>query len=160
MDQLLKFQKALKDAERGRVKVGVLGDKTTREGSAGGGDTNAEIGAKMEFGFVQDKGPWKGFKIPARSFLRFPLLTFAKNVPAQFKADAVKLLLSARIDLLLKRIGVLAVKAIDYAFQTRGMGMWKANSPVTILLKGSDAPLIDTGQLRRSISYQVTGVKK
>lgn len=34
-------------------------------------------------------------------------------------------------------------------------GNWKANAPLTIFLKGSSKPLIDTGQMRQSITYIV-----
>jgi hypothetical protein len=33
---------------------------------------------------------------------------------------------------------------------------WPPNAPSTIARKGSDRPLIDTGQLRRAITYVVT----
>lgn len=32
---------------------------------------------------------------------------------------------------------------------------WAPNSPVTIALKGSERPLVDTGELRKSITYVV-----
>jgi hypothetical protein len=34
-------------------------------------------------------------------------------------------------------------------------GNWQANAPLTIFLKGSRKPLIDTGQMRQSITYIV-----
>ena len=34
-------------------------------------------------------------------------------------------------------------------------GNWKPNAPLTIELKGSSHPLIDTGQMRQSITYVV-----
>jgi len=37
---------------------------------------------------------------------------------------------------------------------------WTPNSPVTIAKKGSEQPLIDTGQLRKSITYVVRDDKK
>jgi hypothetical protein len=32
---------------------------------------------------------------------------------------------------------------------------WPENSPITIAAKGSDKPLIDTGELRKAITYVV-----
>ena len=56
---------------------------------------------------------------------------------------------------LAKKVGVVAEEVIQEAFATRGFGKWKANKPSTIARKGSDSPLIDTGQLRRSITSKV-----
>jgi hypothetical protein len=53
------------------------------------------------------------------------------------------------------RLGAAGRAIIIQAFSTSGWGTWKANSPVTIILKGSDKPLIDTGSLRRSIVWRV-----
>jgi hypothetical protein len=35
-------------------------------------------------------------------------------------------------------------------------GGWKPNAPLTVALKGSSQPLIDTGQMRQSITFVVT----
>lgn len=43
------------------------------------------------------------------------------------------------------------VTAVVDRIDSRGDGEWPPNSPATIARKGSDAPMIDTGQLRSSI---------
>jgi hypothetical protein len=155
IDGLERFQKALRDAGSMRVKVGVLGKKNGRDD----GITNAEVGAKQEFGFYIAEGPFKGAKVPARSFLRMPLRELIAHLPELFTDTMVPLLKKFRVEDVFKRLGVLAVKAIDNAFETQGGGQWAPNAPTTILIKGYDKPLIHTTQLRRSIAFEVTGKK-
>jgi hypothetical protein len=54
----------------------------------------------------------------------------------------------------LEKAGMLGRQAAQRWF-TDARNNWPANSPRTIAEKGSDAPLIDTGQLRRSLTYVV-----
>ena len=55
-------------------------------------------------------------------------------------------------------LGLYAESFIKQAFSSGGFGRWAPNKPNTIAQKGSDKPLIDTAQLRRSITSDV--VKK
>ena len=55
----------------------------------------------------------------------------------------------------LKTLGVVAEGTIQKAFATGGWGEWPKLSPVTIRRKKSSKILIDTSQLRRSISSRV-----
>ncbi len=48
--------------------------------------------------------------------------------------------------------GQKAVNAVRNWFDDPRNG-WAANAPATVKAKGSDAPLIDTGQMRKSITY-------
>ena len=52
-------------------------------------------------------------------------------------------------------LGGAGVRLINEAFETSGWGNWAPNSPLTIAQKGSAMPLIDTGKLRQSITYEV-----
>lgn len=155
IDGLERFQKALRDAEKMRVKVGILGKKNGRDD----GVTNAEVGAKQEFGFYVADGPFKGAKVPARSFLRMPLTELIGNLPEAFTATLVPLLKKFRVEDVYKRLGVLAVKTISVAFSTSGGGKWAPNAPTTILMKGFDKPLVDSTQLQRSIMFEVFSKK-
>ena len=56
---------------------------------------------------------------------------------------------------LLARLGLFAETLVQRAFETSGFGQWPALQSSTVKAKGSSAPLIDTGQLRRSISSEV-----
>lgn len=54
----------------------------------------------------------------------------------------------------LNRAGLAAANAAKSWF-TDARNQWAPNRPATIARKGSDKPLIDTGQLRRSVSFVV-----
>lgn len=135
------------------TRVGVLAPKMARTPSPGHPKQtydNAEIGAVHEFGSISRK-------IPARSFLRWPLAfkgdELTKRVGGSLAVkDAVEKMDIKRVFAL---IGIFAEQIVDEAFQTGGWGQWPANKPETIARKGSDKPLIDEGQLRRSIMSDV-----
>jgi hypothetical protein len=54
----------------------------------------------------------------------------------------------------LNRAGLVAVNAVKRWF-TEPANHWAPNAPATIARKGSDKPLIDTGQLRASVTFIV-----
>jgi hypothetical protein len=140
---LNRFVKAV--SSKGSVKVGILGKKTHRkEGEL----TNAEIGATHEFGSFS-----KG--VPMRSFLRMPLHQKQKVIVKEAADGLIKRLVKGKDKEALERMGASCVRAIMLAFASRGFGQWVPNSPETIRRKGSASPLIDTAQLRRSITAVV-----
>lgn len=168
------FVKAISDKRV--VRVGVLGEKTGRADLAAAvplnpkkEDTvqvlwdskkakagvykattsdlsNADLGAIHEFG---------GGNSPARSWLRLPLTKKAAWIVAQAARGAKQLLAAGRMDEVLARMGISAEVSIIDAFETDGWGTWPPNAPSTIAKKGSSAPLIDTGQLKRSVMSKV-----
>lgn len=139
------------------TKVGVIGSKATQhfhvykpgENPTSNPDpTNAELGAMHEEGVAS-------LNIPARSWLKLPLVL---RMPSIFKAIGQKMLDTldkTNIEQAYKQLGVRAEAAIQMAFHTRGFGHWKPNAQMTVDLKKSDAPLIDTGQFRQSITSGV-----
>ena len=135
------------------IKVGIVGETAQRH-NGNTDKTNAEIG------FINEFGKQTGFpKIPARSFLRMPLTLYLskylrdkKSLSKQAVNNAVK---SGKLLELAKKVGLVAEEVIQEAFATRGFGNWAPNAPYTIAQKGSDSPLIDTGELRRSITSRV-----
>lgn len=158
LDRLNIFANAL--AGRGRIQLGIFGNKSSR-GDAGAarksgghkvakgsvsGTTNAEVGMVMELGSVTRK-------IPPRSFLRMPIRLNSEKI----MGDADYTLLAEVGGLLkfLKKVGIAAENVVQQAFASRGFGNWKPLKESTVARKGSDSPLIDTGQLRRSISSRV-----
>ena len=155
MDQGPRFiynQKGLKDIQKNmdllskyKVRVGIMGRKVHRDDKF---ETHAEIGAKHEFGAG-------GF--PARSFLRKPLSRWIEGEDSKKSSKTIFKLFDKSEFLLkfLSSLGVLGVRKVLHAFSTSGDGSWAPNSPVTVGLKGSDKPLIDTGTLRRAIVYMV-----
>lgn len=133
------------------LKVGIMGAKTNRKGTQG--TTNAEIGAKHEFGSYINN-------IPRRSFLRMPLHSRANAIINETGKDALPLVASGNILQVIKNLGVSCVGQIHDAFKTRGFGTWPALKPETVLhkIQQNDQPLINTRQLERSITFKVEKV--
>lgn len=144
--------KALHD--RKVVRVGIMGGKSERGEGRGkkrvvdNSTTNAEIGFLHEFGSYSHK-------IPVRSWLRFPMFARNQFILGEAMKATKELLPKGNKTGILRRIGIACEAAIQMAFDTRGFGTWRANKDSTIKSKGSDAPLIDTAQLRRSVSSVV-----
>lgn len=111
------------------------------------GLTNPEIAAKHEF----------GVGVPRRSMLRMPLHLHGDKLLKDAQGDATAQLKDVAKNprrtakKVLDRLGIAGENLVQEAFATRGFGSWKENAPATVILKGSDAPLIDTAQLRRSV---------
>ena len=134
------------------VRVGILGgdgSKMTQDGKI----TMAYLGSIHEFGAsVKDvKTP---FEIPERSFLRMPLdtkLGEELEKSSKFKQAFQDCDMQALGD----EIGLASLNVINDAFDSGGLGKWQPLAESTIARKGSDTILIDTGDLRRSISYEV-----
>jgi phage gpG-like protein len=160
-----------------KVKVGLLAEK-------GGSDSISDdldlagLGAIHEFGCqipVTDK--MRGFFfhqfginlkkstthiiIPSRSFLQMPLerrqdlrrklqdkLGESENVLEYIEQTGD----SESIAVLL---GTAAVEQIMEAFESGGWGQWEPNSGITSSQKGSALPLVDTGNLKQHITYEV-----
>lgn len=147
------------------VQVGIFGQRNYRAdlnkprvGKSDGGvyhqghkyprsaQTNADIGFKHEFG--------KG--VPMRSFLRMPIFQHAEDILFQVKkAGALKKLAAGKMIQVLTDLGIACEATVLQSFSSGGWGSWKKNAASTIKRKGSASPLIDTGQLRRSISSAV-----
>lgn len=148
LDQLEEMVDGL--SKKYTTRVGILGsdvEKTDEES----GLTNSEIGFKNEFGSITEN-------IPARSFLRFPIEHKRKNIITFLnnkKASIQKKIFNGDMESLNTILGIVAEGVIQDAFATHGFGQWKANAPSTIAKKGSASPLIDTAELRKSISSEV-----
>jgi hypothetical protein len=131
------------------ARVGILGSKTERKERTA---TNAEIGLIHEKGSVTRH-------IPRRSFLEMPLVLKSEGLLA-IRDSLWKVFTSgdqtkARLKRAYFDLGLIANNIINVAFTSAGFGTWPPDSARTIKKKGSSAPLIDTGQLRRSITHDV-----
>jgi hypothetical protein len=131
-----------------RKKLGYTGAAYQRPPE--GGDavlTNPELAAKHEY----------GVGVPRRSMLRMPFHLHGDKVLKEAQADArVQLAQLQRnprgtAKKLLDRVGIAGENLVQEAFDTRGFGSWKPNAPLTVELKGSDAPLIDSAQMRHAV---------
>lgn len=131
------------------VQVGILGNKTKRKKTE---QTNAYIGFQHEFGVFSKR-------IPKRSFLKTPLEMhlneFLEKHKKTSRKEFEKCVQSGDLESFARNLGIVAEEVIQEAFASRGFGQWKGNKEYTIRKKGSDSPLIDTGQLRRSITSRV-----
>jgi phage gpG-like protein len=132
------------------VDVGIIGENTETES----GLTIAGIGAVHEFG-TDKAGRGNSTVIPERSFIRMPLNKKQGQIQKQVEGRLERHLAKGDVKAVFKDIGIAAEGAIQEAFDTRGFGTWKENADSTVQKKGSDAPLIDDGTLRKSISSEV-----
>lgn len=91
--------------------------------------------------------------IPERPFLRSAMRDNKGKYRDGMKASARKLLLGqTSLQTVLSKLGIMAKSDVDESIST-----WTTpgNSEVTIAIKGSSHPLIDTGEMKRSVSYKV-----
>lgn len=145
------------------VKVGIFGSKNARKNI---GTFDAKIGHRKagkkkatltnaEVGFIHEMGS-PAHHIPQRSFLRMPLTMKSNEIIRDAELGRTfKETVDGNEKAMLERLGIACVKWIELAFASRGFGQWLPDSLITALKKGSSEPLIDTAQLRRSITYAV-----
>jgi hypothetical protein len=133
-----------------RVKVGVL--EAAGASDSDPGVTVAQVAAWNEFGVEQNKR--LGIPgIPERPFIRGGI-DDAKPLIYEAVGKLTGLVIDGKMepDVAAKRLGLLGVREIQKKLLR---GPFVANAPSTIAIKGSSRPLVDTGQLRRSISFAV-----
>ena len=151
LDGLKNLNKAFED--KIQTKVGILAGNNKRNPDADEQDppTNAQLGLTHEVGSFT-----RG--IPARSWLRMPLQYKSKEIQnfifKRSKAISEDMA-DGSLQQLYEHLGITAIGFIQTAFETRGWGQWKPNAPSTVRQKGSDAPLIDSSQLREAVTYEV-----
>lgn len=115
--------------------------------------TNAQIGIMHEYGVKGKTG--SGWQVPPRSFLWMPL-SMHLMAAVNDKASVInKNLNAADVFKCYELLGIIAENVVQEAFKTGGFGTWPKLAPATIARKGSDKILIDTSQLRRSITSRV-----
>lgn len=131
--------------EIGKLKV-YIGVPASKNGMHEGGINMATLLALHVLG-----APSRG--IPQRDPLRPPLIANAQRY-SDLLALGLKNALSDGTDpkLVYEKIGIVATNDVKDYFIT---GNFKALSEKTIKAKGSSKPLVDTGELRNSISYEV-----
>lgn len=145
----------------GHVEVGILGQaKKTSSNKKGKKDVPVAYYASVhEFGDPQHN-------IPMRSWLRQPLKENFPKYLQEHLADIVKYIMEGRKEEALENLGQEARNTILKAFEDHGAhGEWPPLSDATIARKTKngrkgDAPLIDTGDMRRSVDYKVVLTNK
>ncbi|NTS31269.1 hypothetical protein HQ945_08375 [Phyllobacterium sp. BT25] len=114
------------------IKIGVWNHFGTKGGASGGG--------------------WGG-PIPERPFLTNAMRNNRSNYRSAMRSAAKAVLLgSTNMKSVVTKLGIMGQGDVQKEITALRS---PPNSPVTIALKGSDNPLIDTGRLRASITYKV-----
>lgn len=108
----------------------------------------AMIAAVHEFGSPEHN-------IPERSFLRGGIRRGTPKFHA-VNVDSLKRVVNGEmtVDQAVNKLGVVAVGEVKREFT---VGKFVPLKPATIKRKGSSRPLVDTGQLRQSITYVLEG---
>lgn len=143
------------------AQVGILGAKSKGRkntvvtksgkrirGKADSSQTNAEIG------LLHEKGS-KSRNIPRRSFLEVPISIMFPKFMNKIGERLIENLTTENLKQTYQKIALIGEHIVLKAFNTKGYGKWAPNSPATIRRKGSSMPLIDTAQLRKSVSSRV-----
>lgn len=135
------IKKLFKRLKTGSVDVGILASEGKHEDSD---LTVAQVGFFHEFGTSI---------VPERSFIRSTINGQSKEIKKVARSQYKKVLngsISAKDGL-----GVLGAFTSGLIQEKFTNNNWAPNSEFTQEAKGSSTPLIDTGQLRQSISYKV-----
>lgn len=137
--------------EAKRASVSNSKSKSKQSHSSSRNVTLVEIGAINEFGSPKES-------IPERSFLRSTVKEHKDKYRLKFKIISEKIIKKPQdFKILMGKLGQIAED--DVKAKIRDLRE-PPNSPKTIKLKGSDNPLIDTGQLRQAIRFILTKHKK
>lgn len=113
--------------------------------------TMAQLASIHEFGS-------KDGHIPERSFMRSALADHNKELKRLTKKVSDQVVMG-RMDKK-KGIGLLCQKVIDWFAAKIDENLPPPNAPSTVEAKGSDHTLIDTGQLKNSLDWEIRGGKK
>lgn len=126
--------------------LGVVVGVTAKTNGRSGEFSNAELAAIHEFGSP-------AHNIPERSFLRKPLISNAAVI-ANLAKNAVGKFITGQITAE-AALGALGEEAKNISRVAITEGITPTLKPATIKRKKSTKPLIDTGQLLNSITYEV-----
>lgn len=132
------------------VTVGVQGAK----GAAmhAGGISNVRLAGVHEFGATITT-PWGKIVIPERSFIRSTMIENSKRYESLVKR-MLNLILDGKLDAP-KALALIGEKITSDMKRKIERGVPPANADSTIAAKGSSTPLVDHGQLKNSITYEV-----
>lgn len=140
-----RFMKELR--ELAELEVGIGFQRVTASEENGADIT--DIAMWNEFG---TEGKYGGEHIPSRPFMRDSV---DKHIPAiehMLKAQEGALLNGASARKVLETVGVFQKDLMQTEIE---QGDFVANAEATIKRKGSDKPLIDTGQMKNSVNFWI-----
>lgn len=139
--------KGIKDLLKKVKKPGTVAVGIIDPGLHGDGPFNtAEIGYVHEFGSSDGR-------VPERSFIRSTLKVDRKEIISLSKRLLKKIINNEMT--LEKGLGLLGLDVSDKISQRIVEIRTPPNKPNTIARKGSSNPLVDTGQLKNSITHKV-----
>lgn len=107
--------------------------------------------------YIKEHGS-PAYRVPPRPFLEPAIEKHLDQVEMGMKAALLDVLNGGTGQAQRERLGAaMAAQVQNYFQEDNG---WPPNSPKTIKKKGSDQPLVNTGILRRSITYVIRGKKE
>lgn len=126
------------------LKVGILSDEQAE--GAPSGTTVLDVGTWNEF----------GIGVPERSFIRGWYDSALEQNKRAFRA-LFRNVLAGKLEryTMWEQLGALFVAGIQRRIAAHGDGAYEKNADSTIKKKGSSTPLVDTGQLKSAITYEV-----
>ena len=146
------------------VRVGILGNKAHAKHRMETGDLKKHGGHKIgnnaseltnaEIGLRHEKGV-KSEHLPRRSWLVTPLEDHLPENLNKIGEETIEMIIKHQWLPAYQELGIICEQIIQRGFETGGFGKWKVLSKFTIQQKGSSAILIDTAQLRKSVTSTV-----
>jgi phage gpG-like protein len=146
----------IESAKKGYVEVGIRAEKSTRRPDPDFGDmgmTNVWLAAIHEFGTTIITSGGKTIKIPQRSFIR-ATIDSELNTYRKIAKNLSRRIFEAKmtVESALKLLGLKVSSDMRSKIES---GIPPILSSVTVIRKGSSKQLIDTGQLKQSITSKV-----
>lgn len=138
------YLKSMKEAKKSYVAVGITGQEKDKPYK--GGASLVEVAAIHEYGLGD---------MTKRSFLKLPMELKQKELSVIIGKAFERVIEGMEVKRGLSLVGLEAVNISKGAFPTSGYGKWKDVSEETKRRKRSSKPLIDTGQLVQSITFEV-----
>jgi phage gpG-like protein len=122
------------------VRVGIFGSEAAKDH---GGLTNVEVASFHEF----------GLGVPPRPFISQPIDRNEEDLKRRLrKAGELVIKGTHTTEQALELFGIHVTDLMKDAISNRE---YQANAPATVQRKGSSTPLVNTGQLRNSITHEV-----
>lgn len=155
----VRLQRELRKMRKAYVKAGVLGAthpppkqgkgaKAKQAAAPTRSMTNAQLASIHEYGLGT---------VPARPFIGPPFRAKRSEYLRQLKAAYKQAVKTANVSLVERELGRIGQQmAADIKnYVTQGPGVPPPNTARTIARKGSSRPLVDTGGMVNSVTYQV-----
>lgn len=148
-DNFPELQRVVEDLGKYRVEIGIFGEDD------GPGESYVMIANTHEFGVVISR-PGGSIVIPERSFMRSTFDEKEKDWAKFMEARLKKVLtMQMTVEQMYDQIGAKAAAEIQKTIRTLSD---PPNAESTIEKKGSSNPLIDTGDMRRRVTWKVVRV--